>query len=209
MKNKTGTLFIIAAPSGAGKTSLIHALVEDIHNIDVSVSYTTRKPRQDEKDGESYFFVDEEKFKQLINKNYFLEYAKVFNHYYGTPRDWVENEMKTGRNFILEIDWQGAKQVKSQLRNSVSIFILPPDYHSLRKRLTDRQGDEQDTIDFRMQAAKEEISHFKEFDFIVINDDFKQALSELKAIITATNLRSCRQAAFYEDFVGQIMAQDD
>ena len=110
--NKNGTLFIISAPSGAGKTSLIQKLLTEIDNLDVSISYTTRKPRPDEKNGEAYFFIDESEFKKLINENHFLEYAKVFDHYYGTARDWVEKEMQTGKNFILEIDWQGARQVR-------------------------------------------------------------------------------------------------
>ncbi|MBL1143222.1 MAG: guanylate kinase [Proteobacteria bacterium] len=207
MKSKSGTLFIIAAPSGAGKTSLIKSLVSEVDNLDVSISYTTRKPRQDEKDGEAYFFVDENEFKELINKNHFLEYAKVFGNYYGTPKDWVEKEMLTGRNFILEIDWQGAQQVKSQLRNSVGIFILPPDYQTLRERLIGRQNDDQKTIEYRMNAAREEISHYREFDYIVINDNFEQALTELKAIISTTNLGSCRQKAFYDEFVDKIMNQ--
>jgi guanylate kinase len=209
MKNKSGTLFIIAAPSGAGKTSLIKSLVSEVDNLDVSISYTTRKPRADEKEGEAYFFVDENEFKELINKNHFIEYAKVFDNYYGTSKEWVEKEMHTGRNFILEIDWQGAQQVKSQLRNSIGIFILPPDYHTLRERLVGRQNDDQETIDHRMNAAREEMSHYKEFDYIVINDDFEQALAEIKSIINATNLGSCRQSAFYGDFVGEIMGQDD
>lgn len=209
MKSKSGTLFIIAAPSGAGKTSLVKSLVSDVDNLDVSISYTTRKPRQDEKDGEAYFFIDEDEFKTLINKNHFLEYAKVFGNYYGTAKDWVEKEMLTGRNFILEIDWQGAQQVKSQLRNSVGIFVLPPDYHSLRERLVGRQHDDQETIEHRMSAACEEMSHYREFDYIVINDDFDQALAELKAIITTTNLGSCRQKVFYDDFVSKIMDQGD
>ncbi len=207
--NKSGTLFIIAAPSGAGKTSLIKTLVSEINNIDISISYTTRKPRADEKNGEAYYFIDESEFKKLINKNYFLEYAKVFDNYYGTPKDWVEQEMLTGKNFILEIDWQGAQQVKSQLRNSVGLFILPPDYHSLRERLLSRQNDELETIERRMEAAREEISHYKEFDYIVINDNFEKALAEIEAIITATNLGCCRQSDFYDDFVAQIMAHDD
>jgi guanylate kinase len=209
MKNKSGTMFIIAAPSGAGKTSLIKSLISEFNNIDVSISYTTRKPRQDEKHGEAYFFVNVDEFKKLINKNHFIEYAKVFDNYYGTPKDWVEKEMLTGRNFILEIDWQGAQQVKSQLRNSVSIFILPPDYRTLRERLVDRQNDELETINRRMNAAREEISHYKEFDYIVINDDFEQALAEIKAIITATNLGSCRQSTFYSDFVAQLLSIDE
>lgn len=209
MNNKSGTLFIITAPSGAGKTSLVKALFDQSENIDVSVSYTTRKPRHDEKSGEAYYFIDESEFKNLIKENRFLEYAKVFDNYYGTSRDWVEAELASGKNIILEIDWQGAQQVKSQLRNSVGIFILPPDYHSLRERLLNRQNDELETIERRMDAAREEISHFKEFDYIVINDDFGQALAEIEAIIAATNLGSCRQSAFYDDFVGQIMAQED
>jgi guanylate kinase len=209
MNSKSGTLFIIAAPSGAGKTSLVKALIEQVDNMDVSISYTTRKPRQDEKHGEAYFFVDENEFRELINKNHFIEYAKVFENYYGTPKDWVEKEMLTGRNFILEIDWQGAQQVKSQLRGSVGIFILPPDYHTLRERLVGRQNDDPETIDRRMSAACEEISHYKDFDYIVINEDFERALAEIKAVITATNLGSCRQKSFYGNFVRQIMAQND
>jgi guanylate kinase len=209
MKNKSGTLFIIAAPSGAGKTSLIKSILSEVDNLDVSISYTTRKARTDEKEGEAYFFVDESEFKELINNNHFLEYAKVFDNYYGTSKEWVEKEMLTGRNFILEIDWQGAQQVKSQLRNSVGIFILPPDYHTLRERLVDRQNDDQETIDRRMNAAREEMSHYKEFDYIVINDDFEHALAEIKCIISATNLGRCRQSTFYSDFVGEIMEQDD
>ena len=207
MKNKSGTLFIIAAPSGAGKTSLLKALIAQIDNTEVSISHTTRQARHDEKNDVAYHFIDENEFKNLINKNRFLEYAKVFDNYYGTSRDWVEEQLALGKNIILEIDWQGAQQVKSQLRNSVSIFILPPDYKALRERLLGRQNDELDTIERRMKAAREEISHYKDFDYIVINDDFERALAEIKTIITATNLGSCRQSAFYADFVSQIMAQ--
>ena len=209
MTSKSGTLFIISAPSGAGKTSLVKALIEQTENLDVSISHTTRQPRNDEKNGEAYYFINEDEFKNLINQNRFLEYAKVFDHYYGTSRDWVEQELTSGKNFILEIDWQGARQVSSQLRNCVSIFILPPNYHSLRERLVNRHNDEPETIDFRMNAAKEEISHYKEYDYIIINDTFEQALAEIKAVITATNLGTCRQSTFYDEFVSYIMAQDD
>ena len=209
MNSKSGTLFIIAAPSGAGKTSLVKAIIEQVDNIDVSISHTTRSPRHDEKNGEAYHFIDENEFKNLIKQNRFLEYATVFDHHYGTSRDWVEKELASGKNIILEIDWQGAQQINSQLRNSVGIFILPPDYHTLRERLLGRQNDDQETINRRMDAAREEISHYKEFDYIVINDDFEQALTEIKTIITATNLGSCRQSAFYSAFVDQIMAEED
>lgn len=209
MKSKSGTLFIFAAPSGAGKTSLVKAISEQIDNADVSISHTTRQPRRDEKDGVAYHFIDETEFKNLINQNQFLEYAKVFDHYYGTSRNWVEQQLALNRNIILEIDWQGAQQVKSQLRHSVSIFILPPNYHTLRDRLVGRQNDDQETIERRMSAAREEMSHYKEFDYIVINDDFEQAVAELKAIITATNLGRCRQSEFYDNFINEIMNQDD
>lgn len=209
MIKKSGTLFIIAAPSGAGKTSLVKAISEQVDNTDVSISHTTRKPRKDEKNGEAYHFIDEAEFKSLVNQNRFLEHARVFDNYYGTSRDWVEQELALSRNIILEIDWQGAQQVKSQLRNSVGIFILPPDYQTLHKRLVGRQNDDQETIDRRMRAAREEISHYKEFDYIVINDDFEQAVAELKAIITTTNLGSCRQSDFYDDFVSKIIREDN
>ena len=209
MQGKSGTLFIIAAPSGAGKTSLVKAISAKIDNTDVSISHTTRKPRHDEKDGEAYHFTDEAEFKSMVKQNRFLEYAKVFGNYYGTSRDWVEQQLALSKNIILEIDWQGAQQVKSQLRNSVGIFILPPDYETLRDRLVGRQNDDQETIDRRMNAAREEMSHCKEFDYIVINDDFERAVSELEAIITATNLGSCRQSAFYDDFVNKIIVADD
>jgi guanylate kinase len=209
MQGKSGTLFIIAAPSGAGKTSLVKAISGKTDNTDISISHTTRKPRHDEKDGEAYHFIDEAEFKNMVKQNRFLEYAKVFGNYYGTSRDWVEQELALSRNIILEIDWQGAQQVKSQLRNSVGIFILPPDYHTLRDRLVGRQNDDRETIDRRMNAAREEMSHYKEFDYIVINDDFDRAVFELEAIISATNLGSCRQSAFYDDFVNKIIVEDD
>lgn len=209
MKGKSGTLFIIAAPSGAGKTSLVKAISEQIDNADVSISHTTRKPRRDEKDGVSYHFIDKNEFQDLINQNQFLEYARVYDHYYGTSRNWVEQQLALNRNIILEIDWQGAQQVKSQLRHSVSIFILPPNYHTLRDRLVGRQNDDQETIERRMGVAREEMSHYKEFDYIVINDDFERAVTELKAIITATNLGRCRQSKFYSEFVNEIMNQDE
>ena len=209
MNKKSGTLFIIAAPSGAGKTSLVKAIIEQVDNIEVSISHTTRNPRHDEKDKVAYHFTDENEFKNLIKQNEFLEYAKVFDNYYGTSRNWVEQELASGKNIILEIDWQGAQQVKSQLRGSVNIFILPPDYQTLRERLIGRQNDDPETIDRRMSAAREEVSHYKEFDYIVINDDFEQALAELKAIIKATNLASCRQSAYFDDFVSKIINQED
>ncbi len=205
--NKTGTLFILAAPSGAGKTSLVKALLREVENLSFSVSHTTRKARADEHDGESYYFVDKSEFKRLIKQDYFLEHALVFENYYGTSKAWVEKELAAGKNIILEIDWQGMRQVYSRLRNGVSVFILPPSYEALRERLISRQNDDQETIEKRMDAAKKEISYYKEFDYVVINNQFEQALAEIKAIITASNLGKCRQAGYFDHFVQQIMAQ--
>ena len=209
MTAKKGSLFIISAPSGAGKTSLVKALLDRVGNLGVSVSHTTREPRPGETDGKDYYFVDEPGFKQMINDNRFLEYARVFNHYYGTSRQHIEEDLAQGNNIILEIDWQGARQIKSLLRSSVGIFILPPDYVTLRERLVNRHDDDMDTVNYRMQQARQEISHYKEYDYIVINDNFDVAVEELVAIVTATNLGSCRQSAFYDDFVEQILAQQD
>ncbi|MEM7027146.1 MAG: guanylate kinase [Pseudomonadota bacterium] len=207
MKHKTGSLFIISAPSGAGKTSLVKELLTRIEHLTVSTSHTTRAARQGEENGKDYFFVDEQKFKSMINDNEFLEYAYVFNHYYGTAKQSIEVDLKEGKNIILEIDWQGARQIKSLLRSAVSIFVLPPDYHSLQERLHGRHGNDKDIVDSRMQMATEEMSHFKEYDYIVINDDFDEAVDELQSIIHATNLGCCRQSEFYEQFVAEIMAQ--
>ena len=205
----SGTLFIIAAPSGAGKTSLVKALSKKTNSLSISTSHTTRQPREDEREGEDYFFIEEKKFTDLIKENYFLEYAKVFDNYYGTSRSLVESEIKAGRNVILEIDWQGAKQVKSVGLEIISIFILPPNYQALRERLLNRKKDNIQTIERRMSAALEEISHYKEFDFIVINDDFEQTLTKLNEIIVSPSTNLHRQSNFYDNFVSQIMAQQD
>ena len=205
----SGTLFIIAAPSGAGKTSLVKALSKKTNSLSISTSHTTRQPREDEREGEDYFFIEEKKFTDLIKENYFLEYAKVFDNYYGTSRSLVESEIEAARNVILEIDWQGAKQVKSVGLEIISIFILPPNYQALRERLLNRKKDNIQTIERRMSAALEEISHYKEFDFIVINDDFEQTLTKLNEIIVSPSTNLHRQSNFYDNFVSQIMAQQD
>ena len=205
----SGTLFIIAAPSGAGKTSLVKALSKKTNNLSISISHTTRQPREDEREGEDYFFIEEKKFIDLVKENYFLEYAKVFDNYYGTSRSLVGSEIEAGRNVILEIDWQGAKQVKSVELEIISIFILPPNYQALRERLLNRKKDNIQTIERRMSAALEEISHYKEFDFIVINDDFEQTLTKLNEIIVSPSTNLHRQSNFYDNFVSQIMAQQD
>ncbi len=207
--NKTGTLFIIAAPSGAGKTSLVRALLGWQEDVAVSVSHTTRPPRPGEADGEAYHFVTEAEFKALIRQDHFLEYARVFDHYYGTSRERVLATLATGTSLILEIDWQGARQVAARQADCVSIFILPPDYASLRQRLLQREKDPLETIERRMHAAREQLAHYKEFDYIVVNDEFERALGEIMAIMTAANLGRRRQSAYYDDFVAKIIAQQD
>ena len=207
--NKIGTLFIIAAPSGAGKTSLVRALLGRQEGVAVSVSHTTRPPRPGEADGEAYHFVTETEFKALIRQDHFLEYARVFDHYYGTSRERVLATLAAGTSLILEIDWQGARQVAARQADCVSIFILPPDYASLRQRLLQREKDPLETIERRMYAAREQLAHYKEFDYIVVNDEFERALGEIMAIMTAANLGRRRQLAYYDDFVAKIIAQQD
>lgn len=207
--NKTGTLFIIAAPSGAGKTSLVRALLRQWDDIAVSVSHTTRPPRPGEVDGDAYHFVAEAEFKALVGQGRFLEHARVFGHYYGTSHDGVRQTLATGKSLILEIDWQGARQVAARQPDCVSIFILPPDYATLRRRLLGRKNDSAETIERRMRAARDELVRYEAFDYIVINDEFERALGEIRAIITAANLGRRRQAAYYDDFVAKIIAQPD
>jgi len=171
-----GTLFIIAAPSGAGKTTLVRALTRKITNIRVSVSHTTRPQRSREEDGINYYFVDETEFQQMIDEDIFLEHAEVFGYHYGTSIHWVEEQLKVGTDVILEIDWQGAQQVRSQIKNTVSIYILPPSFEALRERLTQRNQDDPEVIARRLAEAKVEMAQIHDFDYVVVNHYFHQAL---------------------------------
>ncbi|MGE3919421.1 MAG: guanylate kinase [Gammaproteobacteria bacterium] len=190
---KQGIPFIIAAPSGGGKTSLVDALVKHVENLIVSISYTTRTMRPGEKDGVNYHFVSQTQFENLIAERAFLEYAKVFEHYYGTNRYWVEEKLEQGLDVILEIDWQGARQIRAQLEDAVSIFILPPSLEVLHSRLETRGQDKPETIEKRMKAAQNEIRQYETFDYLIVNDDFDQALNDLTMIIYAEHLRRARQ----------------
>ena len=186
MSNKRtnrGSLFIIAAPSGGGKTSLVNALLEQDSRLVISVSHTTRAPRPGEVDGEHYHFVSEQDYRQMVDAGDFMEHAVVFDHYYGTNRNAVAAQLDQDRDVILEIDWQGARQVKSAFPDCCSIFIIPPSLEILRKRLTGRGQDSEKVIQRRMRDARAEISHWAEFDFLVVNDNFDAALEELLAII--------------------------
>lgn len=206
MQNKfTGTLYVFSAPSGAGKTSLVKALLEQTQNIGVSVSHTTRAPRDGEIDGKDYNFVTQEAFKTLIEQNAFLEHAQVFDNFYGTSQVWVEQELLAGRDVILEIDWQGAQQIRQQMPDMVSVFILPPSREELLKRLTGRGTDSEEIIARRMQDAESEMSHFGEFDYLVINDDFVLALQELRAIVIARRQRTAAQSLIQQELLQNLL----
>jgi len=189
-----GTLFIVSAPSGAGKTSLVRALLADDTGVSVSVSFTTRPPRAGEREGIDYHFVERERFLAMIEAGEFLEHAEVFGNYYGTGRMEVASRLAQGSDVILEIDWQGAQQVRQAFPEAVGIFILPPSSEVLRERLNGRGKDAPAVIERRLQAAVEEISHYSEYDFIVINDHFEAALADLRAILRAERLRLSLQA---------------
>jgi len=188
-----GDLFIISAPSGAGKTSLIFALLDLIPNLYVSVSNTTRSMREGEINGVNYNFVTRDHFQKLIDDGQMLEYAEVFGNYYGTPEHQIKQHLEQGTDVILEIDWQGASQVRKLMPQARSIFILPPSKEVLRERLIKRATDNSATIEKRLHKAKEEMSHYLEYDYVIINDDFKRASHELAAIFTATRLNVQKQ----------------
>ena len=189
-----GSLFIVAAPSGGGKTSLVKKLLSELADIEVSISHTTREQRAGEKNGVDYFFVNEKEFRDLIDASAFVEHACVFNHFYGTSKEQIMDRLRAGIDIILDIDWQGAQQIKHAFANAVSIFVIPPSLDVLKERLMSRQRDNHDVILDRMHKAQDELSHFPEFDYLVVNDDFEKAAFELQAIVLAHRLRMARQA---------------
>lgn len=184
----TGNLFIVAAPSGAGKTSLVKALLSNDAGIQLSVSYTTRAPRPGEVDGQHYHFVSREAFQEMLGRGDFLESAEVYGNFYGTSQSWIAASRASGRDILLEIDWQGASQVRKLIPEAIGIFILPPSVEALRERLTGRGQDAEEVIERRLAAAREDISHAGEFDYVIINDDFGTALQDLLAVIRAQRL---------------------
>ena len=187
--SKAGTLYIVSAPSGAGKTTLVGALLKNMPDIKASISHTTRPMRPGEKEGINYHFVSEEMFLSLVNKEAFLEHAQVFNHFYGTSKEWVEKTLSEGIDVILEIDWQGAEQIRDLIPESKSIFILPPSLEALEERLIKRGQDDPTVIKRRLAAAKEEISHYMMADYLLINDGFDETLVELNSIILHERLK--------------------
>lgn len=192
MSEYKATLFVISAPSGAGKTSLVKALLGELADIQVSISYTTRSQRPGEHNGVDYHFIDQSRFMAMLEESRFLEHAEVFGHYYGTSQDWVEQTLQSGVDVILEIDWQGAQQV-SKLIECQRICILPPSIEALKQRLASRGQDSVETINARMAKAQDEMSHYPEADFLLINDDFATALTELKAIVVSQRCRTALQ----------------
>jgi guanylate kinase len=197
-------LFIISAPSGCGKTSLVKALLNDISDLCVSVSHTTREPRPGEVGGENYHFISKDKFNDMCAEGAFVEHAEVFGNYYGSTKESIDKELQQNKDVILEIDWQGAQQVKKSVA-ALSIFILPPTKNALLSRLQGRGQDSQEIINKRMSNAKDEMSHFYEFDFLVFNDDFDSALGDLKHIIFSTRLTTKEQCYKYNNLLKQLI----
>jgi len=203
-KIPSGTLYIFSAPSGAGKTSLVTALIEQTEKIMVSVSHTTRAKRDGEVDGQHYHFIDVETYQQMVDDNIFVEHAQVFDNFYGTSQLALEKKLREGVDVILEIDWQGARQVRERLTTR-SVFILPPSKAALRERLLGRGTDSDAIIDRRMNDAIGEMQHFSEYDYIVVNDDFDTALSEIKAIVSSSRLHESRQKAYLAPLLAQLL----
>jgi guanylate kinase len=200
----SGNLFIISAPSGAGKTSLVSALLKLNKHISLSVSYTTRAPRPGETDGVNYHFVTREKFTEMAQHGDFIESAEVYGNLYGTSQTWLSQETANGHDILLEIDWQGAAQVRSKFPTSIGIFILPPSLAALEQRLKGRNQDSSEIISKRLQAAREDISHLAEFDYVIINDKLDDALQQLNAVVVAAGVRCNRQLARQSELIYQL-----
>jgi guanylate kinase len=202
----SGTLFVVAAPSGAGKSTLVNALLERESAVSLSVSHTTRPPRTGERYGRHYFFVEREEFEREVAEGIFLEHAEVHGNLYGTSRTTVQELLEQGRDVLLEIDWQGAEQIRLSKPDCVSVFILPPSRIELERRLRGRGSDSAEVIERRLHNSREEISHAHTFDYILVNDVFEQALADLQAIVRAVRLRSALQCQRYESLIVELIA---
>ena len=202
-----GTLFIIAAPSGAGKTTLVKALCRQLPGLRVSVSCTTRPRREGEQNGIDYHFIDEATFRDMAARGLFLEHEQVFGHFYGTPRIWVEEQLNQGIDVILEIDWQGARDVRARMPGTISLFVLPPSYAALEERLRNRGKDGEEVIRRRMQDALGELSHHREFDYLIINSDLETALEEMASIIEAVRSGNRPSWPDRSDFADSLIAE--
>jgi len=200
----SGNLFVISAPSGAGKTSLVQALLNINPQIDMSVSYTTREPRAGEHDGKDYHFVSREIFLSMAERGEFLESAEVYGNLYGTSQTWISHENARGRDILLEIDWQGAAQIRRIFPESVSVFILPPSKQALEERLRKRGKDNEAVIAKRMAAVREDVALISEFDYVIINDNLNEALRELNALVLSARLKSTRQLELHQALINQF-----
>jgi guanylate kinase len=200
----SGNLFIISAPSGAGKTSLVHALLDTDPLIDLSVSYTTRDPRPGEQDGRDYHFVSRETFLAMAKRGEFLESAEVYGNLYGTSQTWISRENARGRDVLLEIDWQGAAQVRRLFPECISIFILPPSKAALEQRLKGRGKDNEAVIAKRMAAVTADVAHVAEFNYVIINDNLDEALRELNAVVLSARLRCASQLSRHQALINQL-----
>ncbi|MBD3896967.1 guanylate kinase [Halomonas sp. ML-15] len=204
-----GTLFIVSAPSGAGKTSLVRALLERLDSLQVSVSHTTRAKRPGELDGVNYHFVEVASFEAMIERGDFFEHARVFDNYYGTSRPAVQALLAAGTDVILEIDWQGARQVREQVADAESVFILPPSLATLRERLSSRATDDDSVIERRMRDAVSEMSHFDEYDHVIVNDDFATALLDLESLVRAARSRLARVREAQAPLLQALLSGDE
>jgi guanylate kinase len=207
MNTRSGTLFIVAAPSGAGKSTLVNALLEREPGISLSISHTTRPPRPGEQYGRHYYFVEREEFQREVAEGVFLEHAQVHGNFYGTSRTTVQELLGQGRDVLLEIDWQGAAQVRLAKPDVVSVFILPPSRAELERRLRGRGSDSEEVIERRLSNSRGEIAHAHEFDYIIVNDRFEDALASLQAIVRAVRQRTALQYPRHEDLIGELLAQ--
>jgi guanylate kinase len=200
----SGALFIVSSPSGGGKTSLVRALLEAEPEVRLSVSYTTRPARPGEADGRDYHFVTPAEFRRMVEAGEFLESAEIYGNHYGTSQKWIERERESGHDVLLEIDWQGAQQVRRLLRPVVSIFVLPPSPEVLESRLKGRGQDSAEVVKKRLAAARDEIGHVSEYDYVIINDDFNRAALDLRSIIRAERLKLARQLARHSNLVNRF-----
>lgn len=202
---RRGLLFILSSPSGAGKTTISRRLLTADDEIELSVSATTRPPREGEIDGIDYHFISEERFREMVDKDQFYEWAEVFGNLYGTPKGHIRNGLKEGRDFLFDIDWQGTQQLyQKDQQDAVSVFILPPSLDELRRRLESRAQDSKEVIDGRMERAREEISHWAEYDYVVVNDDVDECFSKVREILHAERMRRTRQTGLIP-FVRELM----
>ncbi len=200
LKNhRRGILFVLSSPSGAGKTSLSRKLLERNKNLFLSISYTTRPPRPGEINESDYYFIDDEKFNEMLKRNEFLESAKVFDHYYGTPKKPIIEAIESGKDVLFDIDWQGTQQLMNSLQDDlVKVFVLPPSAKELEKRLLKRNQDTDKTVKDRMSKASNEISHYAEYDYIIVNEDFEDSLVNIESILVAEGLKRSRQLKVQE-----------